>query len=176
MTHQPGAVSLELACGWLAFMLALLMPRPRSQVPRAPSTDQSSHWHGTSSDVKLVASRPCQPFTCDKPWGPSSSTSKTGFPQGGVVIPAAGWAQRSLPTGLLNQLYLRSGCHQPQQSVAGAGAGSLILPSSPLSSVVSSPLLAHVSSLTAALRRHWVPRSSSSHHRRTRRAPPSPLL
>ena len=97
---------MELALAGSPSCGAARMPRPRRQVPRAPSTDQSSHWHDTSSDVKLVASRPCQPFTCDKPWGPSSSTSKTGFSQGGVVLPATGWAQRSRPTGLLNHCFV----------------------------------------------------------------------
>ena len=71
---------------------------------------------------------------CDKPWGPSSSTSKTGFPQGGVVIPAAGWAQRSLPAGLLNQLFLRPDCltannNSSQSPVLGLDPSSSLHPS-----------------------------------------------
>ena len=61
-----------------------------------------------------------------------------------------------------------SDCQQQQQPVAGAGAGSFILPSSFPSFL---PLFSHVSSLSAARRRHWVPCSSSFHHRRTRRVP-----
>ena len=149
------------------------MPRPRRQVHRAPSTDQSSHWHDTSSDVKLVASRPCQPFTCDKPRGPSSSTSKTGFSQGGVVLPATGWAQRSRPTGLLNHCFVAQAATNisSRSPKLGLDPSSFrhpscrFLPSSRshqlFDSRAETPLGAHAAGL---------------HHRRTRRAPPSPLL